>query len=206
MNTAEIHSSHRMGRAFSLIELLVVLGVIVFIVAVMWGRNSRSFQLKAMSLCEGHLQNIHIALKTYAVDHNGLFPIMTNATTSEPVLSLLIPQYTTGSENFICPGSKDSPIPAGKPFAELKISYAFYMGRTSSEGADAPLLSDRQVNSLAKNTGSSLFSTTGKGPGSNHDRYGGNVLFCDGSVQRSESTSSLALPTGTNITLLDAKP
>ncbi len=135
----------------------------------------------------GNLQNIYVALKTYSLDNprSSRLPGFAGAQTSEPVLSQLIPRDTTGTEFFICPGGKDSLLPDAQPFADRKISYAYYMGRSLADGADQPLLSDRQVNTDPKLIGQPLFSADGKKPGNNHNKYGGNVMFCDGTVQMS---------------------
>ena len=172
----------------------------------MWSRGSKSFQTKQIAACGNNLQNIYVALKTYSLDNKDYFPVLTNAQTSEPVLSQLIPRDTTGTEFFICPGSKDSALPEARPFAERKISYAYYMGHISKEGADQPLLSDRQVNTDPKLQGQLLFSLDGKKPGNNHDKFGGNVMFCDGNVQTSKALAAFNLTNGPNVTLLNPKP
>ena len=43
-------------------------------------------------------------------------------------------------------------------------------------------MSDEQVNTQSKSAGEYAFSGTGKPPANNHDKRGGNLLFCDGSV------------------------
>ncbi len=171
-----------------------------------WSAGSRNFQTKQKAACERNLQNIYVALKTYSIDNHDKLPFLTNALTSEPVLSQLIPRYTTGTEYFICPGCKDSPLPDAQPFASRKISYAYYMGRTAKDGADQPLLSDRQVDTNSKTAGQPLFSTDGKKPGNNHNKYGGNVMFCDGNVQRSHTNSDFNLTNAPNVVLLNPKP
>ena len=82
---------------------------------------------------------------------------------------------------FICPGSRDSSLPAGESFRRRRISYAYYMGWQLTN-ATGTLMSDRQVDTLPKNEGDFVFSTTGKPPGNNHHKYGGNFLFCDGRI------------------------
>jgi prepilin-type processing-associated H-X9-DG protein len=162
--------------------------------------------MKMKDLCARNLRNVYTALQTYSRDHGDALPAVTNAITSEAPLSLLIPRYTTGTEFFICPGSGDKALPEATPFANRRISYAYYMGRKLSEGAGQPLMSDKQVNVAPKATGESLFSADGKKPGNNHHRYGGNVLFCDGSIQTSPSKSAFNLSFPTNVILLNPKP
>lgn len=196
----------RAQRAFSLIELLIVMFLIILMFTLYWGGGKKGYQNTQMTKCEKNLEFIYLAMRTYATDNNDHLPFIAEAKTSEPVLSQLIPRSTTATEHFICPGCKDSALPEARPFADRKISYAFYMGHTLTDGAEQPLLSDRQVNTDPKLQGQPLFSTTGKKPGANHDKYGGNILFCDGSVQRSLPSSAFNLTNAPNVILLNPKP
>jgi len=197
----------RAGRGgFSLLELLIVMALIIIMFTLYWSSGSKSFQTKQMAKCGKNLQFIYIALRTYGTDNNDKLPFLADARTSEPVLSQLVPRSTTSTEYFTCPGSKDSPLPEAQPFADRRISYAYYMGHKLTDGADQPLLSDRQVNTESKLAGQLLFSADGKKPGANHDKYGGNVLFCDGNVQRSGPMAAFNLTNAPNVILLNPKP
>jgi prepilin-type processing-associated H-X9-DG protein len=194
------------ARGFSLLELFLVISIIVVLFTLYFSSGSKNFQERKISECQKNLQNIYAAFRTYALDNNDALPALPGAQTSEAPLSLLIPKFTTGSEFFICPGSKDKPLPDAQPFANRKISYAFYMGRKLSGGAGSPLMSDEQVNTLAKTAGQNVFSPDGKPPGDNHNKFGGNVLFCDGNVQSTPAKAAFDLPTGPGVTLLNPKP
>jgi prepilin-type N-terminal cleavage/methylation domain-containing protein/prepilin-type processing-associated H-X9-DG protein len=191
---------------FSLLELLIVMAIIIILFTLYWSGGSRSYQMKQISACEKNIMNVYIGLKTYSLENNDKFPTLLNAQTSEAPLSQLVPRSTTGTEFFICPGTKDSKLPDAKPFGDRKISYAYYMGHTSQDGADQPLMSDRQVNTQPKQVGQQLFSIDGKAPGNNHNKYGGNVMFCDGNVQSSGANSAFTLTNATNVVLLNPKP
>jgi prepilin-type N-terminal cleavage/methylation domain-containing protein/prepilin-type processing-associated H-X9-DG protein len=204
--TRSLRFSPQARGAFSLLELLIVTAVIVVLFTLYFGGGSKAYQTKQIAACEKNLLNAYVALKTYAVDNNDKFPVLANAQTSEGPLSQLVPRYTTGTEFFTCPGCKDSKLPDAKPFADRKISYAYYMRRTVKEGADQPLMSDRQVNTNDKSPGQLLFSPDGKKPGANHNKYGGNVMFCDGNVQSSPAQSAFTLTNGPNVVLLNPKP
>ncbi|MDB6067227.1 MAG: hypothetical protein JWR26_3435, partial [Pedosphaera sp.] len=184
----------------------IVMALIIILFTLYFGGGSRGYQTKQIANCEKNLQNIYVALKTYSVDNNDRFPLLTNSQTSEPVLSLLIPRYTTGTEFFTCPGGKDSKLPDAQPFPNRKCSYAYYMGHTIKDGADQPLISDRQVNTNPKLQGQLLFSPDGKKPGNNHNKYGGNVMFCDGNIQSSPAQSAFNLTNPPNVVLLNPKP
>jgi prepilin-type N-terminal cleavage/methylation domain-containing protein/prepilin-type processing-associated H-X9-DG protein len=200
------HASPVAPRGFSLLELLIVVALIVVLFTLYWSGGSRTFQTKQLANCERNLQNIYVALKTYAIDNNSRLPVLAGSTTSEPVLSQLIPRYTTGTEYFICPGCKDSALPEAQPFADRKISYAYYMGHKIDDGVTEPLMSDRQVDTNPKLQGQPLFSTDGKKPGNNHNKYGGNIMFCDGNVQISPASSAFNLTNAPNVILLNPKP
>jgi prepilin-type N-terminal cleavage/methylation domain-containing protein len=191
---------------FSLLELLIVVAIIFVLFTLYFGGGTRGYQTKQIANCEKNLQNIYVALKSFSMDNHDQLPATAGAATSEIPLSQLIPRSTTGAGFFICPGSKDSHLPDAQPFANRKISYAYYMGRTLNEGADQPLLSDRQVNTSSKRVGEPLFSGNGKKPGNNHRQYGGNVMFCDGNIQSSPASSAFVLTNTPKVVLLNPKP
>ena len=180
--------------------------IIVIVFTLSMSSGSKGYQKKKLAECQNHLQDIYAAMTTYSQDDNGALPAVSGAATSEAPLSLLVPKFTTGSEFFICPGSKDKPLPDAQPFADKKISYAYYMGQTIQEGSKAPLVSDAQVDTVPKAPGQPVFSSDGKRPGNNHNKFGGNFLFCDGNVQNSPARLAFPLAPATNVVLLNPKP
>ena len=194
------------AAGFSLLELFLV-AVILFIVFTLFiSAGSKSGQEKRLAACQVNLQNIYAALRTFSQDNNGALPAVPGAQTSEAPLSRLVPKSTTDTEIFICPGGGDKPLPGAQPFADKKISYAYYMGRALPDGPEAPLASDAQVDAAPKTPGQTVFSPDGKRPGNNHNKFGGNVLFCDGNVQYTPSRLAFPLPLATNVVLLNPKP
>jgi len=99
------------AAGFSLLELFLVVVIIFILFTLFLSSGSKSYQEKKLTECQGHLQNIYAALRTFSQDNNGALPAVPGAQTSEAPLSLLVPKYTTGSEFFICPGGKDKPLP-----------------------------------------------------------------------------------------------
>jgi len=190
---------------FSLVELLVVLALLIILTTMMWGFGSESRQHAAQRACRQNLEKIYVALQIYANDFSGRLPANTNAQTSEAPLSLLVPHYTADTSIFICPGGKDSALPSGVPFADRKISYAYYQGERLGD-AQQPLMSDQQINTQPKQTGDQVFSTNGKPPGNNHYKYGGNVLFADGHVELTPPQLSFSFVTLPGVVLLNPKP
>lgn len=189
---------------FSLIEMLVVLAIILVLSTMMYGFGSRNNQLTQKKKCRANLQKMFIGLQIYANENAGRFPVVTNARSSEDVLDVLVPKYCADTSVFVCPGSKDSPLPAGASLRKGRISYAYYTGRQATEGNDV-LVTDRQVDTLAKPAGGRVFSEGGKAPGNNHHKYGGNFLYCDGGMKPSESITTTALPLSSNVVLLNPK-
>src|SRR5690606_2640371 len=155
--------------------------------------------------CQTQLQKIFIGLQIYANEHANSFPVQTNATTSEVALAGLVPRYTADSTIFVCPGSKDKPLPPGTPLTAGRISYAYYMGRKQTDER-LPLLSDRQVDTKPKVSHALVFSEDGSKPANNHHKYGGVFLFSDGSAEHFPAQTPIALPVGAGVTLLTPQP
>src|ERR1035438_9785265 len=194
-------ASSRVG--FSLIELLAVVAILLLLFVLYWGPSpSGTRQRQARTDCQTHLQKIHMAMAIYANDHAGKFPELAGARTSEEPLDALVPRYTVDTAVFICPGSKDPPLPAGQSFGPHKISYAYYMGRRATDSQQV-LMSDQQVNSLSKAAGEYAFSSTGKPPGNNHGKLGGNFLFCDGRAEPAAARTPFSLILTQGVVLLN---
>lgn len=190
------------SAAFSLIELLVCLALMLIMFTMLWGFSSPSHQAREKQHCEENLQKIFLALEIYANDNQADFPVVSNAEKSEQPLDLLVPKYTVDTSIFICPGSKDSPIPNGDSIRNRRISYAYYMGR-SSKDTNGVLMSDQQINTASKAAGDPVFSDTGKPPGNNHHKFGGNFLFCDGHVEANPSRAAFSLVITQSVVLLN---
>lgn len=190
--------------AFSLIELLIVMALIIIMSVMLYSFSSPVHQRTQKELCSDNLQKIFLALQIYSNDF-GKYPQNTNVQTSEDVLNVLVPRYSVDTSIFICPGGRDSDIPAGAPISKYKISYAYYMGRNTNDTSSF-LMSDRQINTQSKNAGDQVFSLDGKSPGNNHHKYGGNVLFSDGSVQATPPIAAFSLAFSNGIVLLNPKP
>ena len=198
-----LHPAH--STAFSLIELLIVMVLMILMYAMLYGPGTKNVQAEKKAACARNLQQVYVALKIYAAEHGGRYPALEGAMTSEAPLSLLVPQCTTVTEYFICPGSGDTELPSAEPFAEKKISYVYYMGLNDAAPGGQPLMSDRQVNDRAKSKGAQVFSKDGKKPGANHRKFGGIFLFCDGRVVDVDPETDRDLPCPEGVKFLSPK-
>jgi len=196
----------RGARAFSLVELLCVLVILIILATLVDSRMAGSRRRTARELCRKNLQTISLALNFYAGDNHGTFPILQEAATSAAPLSRLVPRGTTETAIFICPGSRDKALPEGESFAQRRISYAYYMGRSTNNSAAQVILSDWQVNNLPKALGQPLFSPDGKKPANNHGKDGGNLLLVSGEVTGSGANAACDLPVPPGVTLLNPQP
>ena len=191
---------------FSLIELLAVVAILLVLFVLLWGsRTSDDQQRRAQRECQTHLQKIYMAMEIYANEHGGKFPEAPGARSSEEALDTLVPRYTVDTAVFICPGSKDPPLPLGLSFRQHKISYAYYMGRSTREPQEV-LMSDQQVDTQPRRAGDYVFSSTGKPPGHNHGRRGGNFLFCDGRAEPAPAQAPFSLAPSQGVVLLNPHP
>ena len=196
----------RRRDGFSLIELFAVAAIMLLLVVYYWGPSNRaSRQRQAQKDCQTRLQKIHMALAIYASDHAGRFPELAGARSSEEPLDALVPRYTVDTAVFICPGSKDAPLPAGDSLRKHRISYSYYMGRSATDSQQV-LMSDQQVNTQSKAVGDYAFSRAGTRPGNNHGRWGGNLLFCDGHTEFTAPRLPFALALTNGVVLLNPKP
>jgi prepilin-type processing-associated H-X9-DG protein len=192
-------------RGLMMIELLMVMAIILVLFCLYWGGGLAGGGGKDFAGCAKNLQFIHTSMMTYAADHNDQLPFVKGAETSDAPLALLVPKYTSQTSSFICPASGDRSLAEGKPFANKRISYAYVMGLTRTNGPMQFIMSDEQIDTKPKGRGATAFSTDGKSRARNHGKFGGNVLHLDGSVETipAKTTTTLAFENGV---LLNPKP
>jgi prepilin-type processing-associated H-X9-DG protein len=155
---------------FSLVELLIGMLIAVTLYAMVLGPTKEYIQRQKLQRCAENLRKLHMTLALYANEHDGAYPVLADARSSNDAFSLLVPKYTTDTSVFACPGGGHA-------------GYAYVMGLRSDGGSDAMLLSDAQVNTDPKPRGARMFSEAETGPGANHGNAGGNVIFADGHLE-----------------------
>lgn len=190
-------------KAFALVELIVVMGLMIVLFVIYMGRGSIHFQKKQQLACRQNLQTIHVALQTFATDNNERFPWDAFAKTSDEALTKLIPQYTTRTDAFTCPGTKEAKLPAAKPIKSRKISYSYLMGLTTKAPNDQWIMSDWLKDTNAHEKGEQIFSGDGEKPANNHDKYGGVILFVDGNVEISKANAEFPISSPPNTKILN---
>lgn len=140
-----IKSKNTQFRAFSLIELLVVVAIISILAALVLPALSRA---KARSLrisCVCNLKQVSVAFRTWALDHNDQYPMqvsMTNGGTAELLgnqtifadFSVMSNELSTPKILF-CPSDNDSSRTMATDFA----------GMPGSSGKQVPFVSDTNL-------------------------------------------------------------
>jgi len=183
-----------------------VLAILLILVSLMSSSTSKKFQRSQQEYCRDNLQKCYIALQIYANDHSGKLPEVAGAKTSEEPLALLVPRYTIDTGVFICPGTKDMPLPSAEPFTKRKISYAYYMGARMSDAA--ALMSDRQVDTSAKGPPGGLvfFPRPARGRAAIMTSLAATYCFADGRAEFSPASSAFSLALTNGVVLLNPKP
>jgi prepilin-type N-terminal cleavage/methylation domain-containing protein len=199
---ADVFGHTRSSSAFSLVELLVVLALLVILTVMGTSRFSASARRKDLAACQRNLQKLYLALSIYRSD-NGAYPFLTGATTPSAPLSLLIPKSTTVTEIFICPGSRDNLLAQGERFADRRISYAYYMGYATNDDPQEIIVTDWQIDNAPKKRGQQIFSLDGSKPGNNHYSAGGNLLSLGGDVSGCGPKATRDLLFSQSVTLLN---
>lgn len=151
------------NSAFTLIELLVVITIIAILASIALpvfnGVTERANQTKDLS----NAKQIGLALKLFAGDNNGTFPIYTDPddpasgeiTTANQAYRELIPNYVSTESIFSVPGSKFTPTAPDDhidtnptkgnytyTLQKGENTYAYVTNLTETSNASFPLIAD----------------------------------------------------------------
>ena len=176
------------GSAFTLVELLVVIGIISILIGIMLPTLSRAREAANKTKCLANLRTLGQAMVMYANVSKGWLPNMNPANTvNDPaaateVLVALNRDHIRAPATFHCPSDHD-PVPAKIETADYDVpnsartSYEFYsvwwlpeFGPKITKVKDAPIAWDLDG-------GYDLIRRQ------NHSRKGGNVVFSDGHAE-----------------------
>ena len=177
------------SSAFTLVELLVVIGIITILIGILLPVMSRARDAANRTKCLANLRTLGQAMVMYANASKGWLPNMNPANTvndaaaTSEVLVALNRDHIRAAATFHCPSDQDPP-PEKIETADYdapnsaRTSYEFYsvwwmpeFGPKITKVKDAPIAWDL-------NGGNPLL-----GPRQNHGRKGGNVVFSDGHAE-----------------------
>ena len=95
------------GRAFTLVELLVVLGIVAVLAGVSLPLYARTTQGARAAACVSNLRQLGAGLSLYLADHNMKMPTLlagrTYKTDAGPVIDDTLNTYVTDPRVFACP-------------------------------------------------------------------------------------------------------
>jgi len=123
-------------RGFTLVEMLVVIGIIVVLMAILFPVFTIARNKARKTQCQHQLHEIALALKTYKESNNGRYPpapVFVNGR-YEGGLSALYPDYIDNLDVLICP--KDTAVKGALAQAK-QVRYSSYNGKaTNPRGND----------------------------------------------------------------------
>ncbi|MCX6345827.1 MAG: prepilin-type N-terminal cleavage/methylation domain-containing protein [Armatimonadetes bacterium] len=93
--------ARRLG--FSLIELLVVIGIIAILAAILFPMLTKAREKAKCATCLSNLKQVGNAMKLYGNDWDDRFPYFCNEWGVYPDLTDILKKYTKGMKVFACP-------------------------------------------------------------------------------------------------------
>lgn len=111
-------SIRKRQAAFTLVEALIVLGIIALLVAIVVPVFNSARSRGRTATCASNLRQIAIALEFYADDHRNLYPSSAYAPTNCTWADLVYPYLKTPGV-FNCPEYSKAPYRPGRPPDEL---------------------------------------------------------------------------------------
>lgn len=177
-------------RGFTLVELLVVIGIIALLVGILLPVLTSARERSNRTKCLANLRSLGQSMTLYANEHRDRLPnsnprgVTYNDQAANDVLVAFNRTYVRSPRTFHCPGDRD-PAPEAIDTADYtlpnsaRVSYDFYsvwwdprFGPRMVRIKRAPLAWDLNVNPAAT-----------RDPYQNHGPSGGNVVFADGHAE-----------------------
>ncbi len=94
------HSANN-RKAFTLIEMLVVIAIIALLITMISGATAKALDRSRRTACASNLHSLAQGLLVYATDHNGNFPPYRPDSNAWPWAGEWTVQYSTFHENYI---------------------------------------------------------------------------------------------------------
>lgn len=168
------HPGKRRDTAFTLTELLVVIGILVVLGALAIPVAQRVLHRAYAVHCTSNLRGLGEALNLYLADHQGNFPIMVGARESkdsdEPAIDTVLSSYTDKSDIFRCKADHE------RMWETTGTSYFWNSVLNDQNAASLRFLITRDATQIP------VISDK-----ENFHKYQGievNILFADGSVRK----------------------
>ncbi len=177
------------SRAFTLVELLVCIGIIAMMIGILLPALNRARESSHRTACLANLRTLGQAMLMYANDNRDCLPNSNPPHTNNDyagtntVLVNLAEKYVRSAATFHCPSDTD-PVPTAIETADqtlpnsARVSYDFYsvwwmpeFGPRWVRVKQAPLAWDLDGGEAKP------------APDQNHGIIGGNVLYADGHAQ-----------------------
>lgn len=186
--TAGMRQQKRRGRAFTLVELLIVIAVIGILASIMVPWLARARDSARIASCGSNLHQIVNSLFCYARNNERLMlPCSLAGSTSHDDMSLLVPQYAPDINVFRCPASQYD-FPTEREHINYKTSLRHIYGDRAQLSYEYPgeyrITLRRRVDPKLAFL---VYDDDGRGANKQtdldaHAPYGGNMSFIDGRV------------------------
>jgi len=117
------------SRAFTLVELIVVIGIIALLISILLPSLNRARESARKVTCGSNLRQIGLGLRMYAQDFKGqLFPV-------DRYYTEIFMKYLGDKANYLLPGAAQKAIYGGSPYltcpSNMEIDNAAHLGRAS---------------------------------------------------------------------------
>jgi len=172
-------------RAFTLVELLVVVGIIAVLIGILMPVLGRAREMSRRTGCLANLRSLGQAMYMYAQDNHDRLPnsnppgTVSDYDATNYVLVRLNDLYVNSPAAFHCPSDRD-PVPDSIETADYtlpnsaRVSYDFYSVYWLPE--NGPVLTQIPYAPLAWDLGGGYAKPDEM---QNHGTQGGNVVFAD---------------------------
>ena len=130
--------SGRSARAFTLVEMLVVMAIIGLLAAMLLPTLARSKDYARLMQCRNRLRNLGVALRLYTDERDGALPVTPCVDGPHAELTeALGGHYIEDVRNFYCP-VETHPLRCYSPenFAAGRIGYFYYSCEEASKNRD----------------------------------------------------------------------